>query len=73
MPPYLAEDYNAAVLHFSECVALHRNEDWDEPTLLSAFSAQAVAKRHHRVAEAIMNLDDYLIGKLIDLNFGDKP
>jgi hypothetical protein len=56
----------------AECVTLHQHEDWDEPTLLSAISALAVAKRHPRVAEAVMNLDDDLITKLIDLDFGDS-
>ena len=40
--------------------------------LLSAASAMAVAKGHHRVAEAIMNLDDDLITRLIELNFDDS-
>lgn len=35
---------------------------------LSAFAALAVSKGHFRVAEAIMNLDDDLIGKLIELD-----
>lgn len=33
--------------------------------MLAAVSAQAVAKGHHRIAEAVMNLDDDLIPKLI--------
>ena len=56
----------------TECVAVHRHEDWDEPTLLSAVSALAAAKGHHRIAEAIMNLDDDLITKLVDLDFGNS-
>jgi hypothetical protein len=70
MPAQLAGAYNDAVSRLTECVALHRHEEWDEPTLISAISALAVAKGHHRIAEAIMNLDDDLIAKLIALDFG---
>jgi hypothetical protein len=72
VPVDLAEAYEVALSGLAECVALHRHEDWDQPTLLSAMSALAAAKGHHRVAEAIMNLDDDLISKLIDLDFGDS-
>ena len=72
VPADMAETYSHAVSRLTECVAVHRHEDWDEPTLLSAVSALAAAKGHHRIAEAIMNLDDDLITKLIDLDFGDS-
>jgi hypothetical protein len=72
VPTDLTEAYSEAVSRLTECVALHRHEDWDEPTLLSAASALAAAKGHHRVAEAIMNLDDDLITRLIELDFGDS-
>jgi len=72
VPGDLAEAYGDGVSRLAECVALHRHEDWDEPTLLSAMSALAAAKGHLRVAEAIMNLDDDLITKLIDLNFDNN-
>lgn len=71
VPTDLANAYSDAVSRLTECVALHRHENWDEPTLLSAVSALAAAKGHHRVAEAIMNLDDDLITRLIELDFGD--
>lgn len=72
VPADLAEAYGNAVSRLTECVALHRHEEWDEPTLLSALSALAAAKGNHRVAEAIMNLDDDLIRRLIELDFGDS-
>lgn len=72
VPVDLATAYNDAVSRFTECVALHRHEDWDQPTLLSAVCALSVAKGHHRVAEAIMNLDDDLITRLIEFDFGDS-
>lgn len=52
-----------------ESVAIHRNDPWDSNMLLSAICAQAVSKGHFRQAEAIMNLDDALIDKLIKLDF----
>jgi hypothetical protein len=67
----MTSPYRNALSQLAECVAMHRHEDWDEATLLSAVSALAVAKGHHRVAEAIMNLDDDLIRKLLDLDFGE--
>ncbi len=69
VPEYLSEAYHSAIERLNECVAMHRNESWDQYMLIAAFSAQAVSKGHHRVAEAILNLDDSLIDRLIDLNF----
>ncbi|ATY33732.1 hypothetical protein [Sphingomonas psychrotolerans] len=71
VPAHTDTAYTQALSRLNECVAVHRHEDWDEPMLLSALSAQAVAKGHHRVAEAIMNLDDDLIGRIVDLNLGE--
>ena len=72
IPIDLADAYADSVSRLTECVALHCHENWDEATLLSAASALAAAKGHHRVAEALMNLDDDLITRLIELDFGDS-
>ena len=64
VPAFLERAYRSAIDRLSDCIALHRTDCWDEATLLSALSAQAVAKGHHRIAQAIMNLDDDLIDKL---------
>ena len=72
VPADLAQAYSNAVSRLAESVALHQHENWDEVTFLSAISAMAAAKGHFRVAEAVMNLDDDLITKLIDLDFGDS-
>lgn len=69
VPADLTDAYRGAVSNLAECVALHRHDEWDEATLLSAMAAIAVSKGHHRVAEAVMNLDDDLIRKLIELDF----
>lgn len=72
VPADLVHAYGDALSRLAQCVVQYLHEDWDEPTLLSAMSALAVAKGHQRVAEAVMNLDDDLITKLIDLDFGDS-
>ncbi len=68
VPPDLAEAYHAGVANLTDAVACHRHDDWDDALLLSAVCAQAVAKGQHKIAEAIMNLDDDLIAKLIELD-----
>ena len=69
VPAELAADYHAAITSLIDCVALHRHDDWDEPILLSALSAQAVAKGHYDVAEALFNLDEHMIARIINLDF----
>ncbi len=70
LPADLTNAYSEAVLRLAKCIALHLKDDRDESMLLSAMSALAASKVHHRVAEAIMDLDDNLIGQLIELDFG---
>ena len=50
-------------------MALHRNDRWDQDTLLSSMGAIAASKGHPQVAEAIVNLDADLIKRLIELDF----
>lgn len=69
LPSDLASAYRDAVPRLADCVAIHRHENWDGTMLQSAMSALAVAKGHPRMGEAIMNLDDVLIEKLIALDF----
>jgi hypothetical protein len=69
IPAELQSAYTSALASLSDCVAAHRTEQWDEATLLSVCAALAVSKGHFRAAEAIMNLDDDLIAKLIALDF----
>jgi len=65
----LAAAYIDALTRLIECIAKHLNDDWDKSTLLCAVSALAVVKGHHRIAEAILNLDNDLIDRLIALDF----
>lgn len=69
VPSELIDAYAKSLGRLSECIAIHRNDHWDQATLQSILCAQAVAKGGYEIAEVIMNLDDYLITKLINLNF----
>ena len=65
--PDLAVAYGEAVSQLI-AVALHRHDDWDAPMLLGNLRSggregTAQDRRGHN------NLDDDLIGKLIDLDF----
>ena len=64
IPEACADDYHRAIARLVENVNLHRNEAWDQSMLLSAAAAQAVAKGHVDVAEALMNLDADWIAKI---------
>jgi hypothetical protein len=65
IPAEIAEAYQRALGQLGECVSIHRNDAWDKEMLLSAIAAQAVAKGHIDVAEALLNLDDDWIAKII--------
>lgn len=69
VPPDLWSAYEGGVSRLVECVALHRHDRWDQNMLFAALAAQAAAKGNPRVAEALMNLDESLVTKLIDLDF----
>lgn len=69
IPENLQEAYEAAIVRLMDCVSRHKDDPWDEATLLSAVAAQAVSKGHAHVAEAILNLDSDLIAKLRTLDF----
>ena len=64
-----ADDYHRALASLGEVVSLHRNDAWDQSMLLSAMAAQAVAKGHVDVAEAMLNLDSDVIAKINGLEF----
>lgn len=69
IPPAYADDYHRAIAQLVENVSLHRNEAWDQSMLLSAAAAQAVAKGHIDVAEALLNLDADWIAKINNFEF----
>lgn len=69
IPDAYTDDYHRAIARLMEVVNLHRDEPWDQSMLLSAAAAQAVAKGHIDVAEAILNLDDDWIAKINNHEF----
>ena len=52
----------------TDSVTAHRKDPWDQAMILSVAAALAVAKGDARTAEALANLDDYWIEKLINLD-----
>jgi len=68
-PGVHADDYHRAIARLMENVSVHRNEAWDQSMLLSAAAAQAVAKGHVDVAEALLNLDAHWIAKINNCEF----
>ncbi len=64
LPDAWAWAYHRAIAQLAEAVSRHREEPWDQPMLLAAAAAQAVAKGHVGVAEALLNLDDDWIAKI---------
>ena len=69
IPADINEAYHLAIGRLYESVVLHRNDEWYQDMLIAALGAQAVSKGHHRVAEAILNMDDDLIDRLVNLDF----
>ncbi|MBO9602446.1 MAG: hypothetical protein J7496_08060 [Novosphingobium sp.] len=69
IPPGLAESYHSSLKALAELAFERRHEEWDDAALISILSVLALAKGNHKLAEAISNLDDRLIQKLIDLDF----
>lgn len=69
IPEAYADDYRYAIVQLVENVSIHRNEAWDQSTLLSAAAAQAVAKGHIHVAQALLNLDADWIARINNFDF----
>jgi hypothetical protein len=70
IPEEYADDYHRAIKRLGESVSLHRQEPWDRSMLLAAAAAQAVAKGHIDIAEALLNLDDDWIIKINSFSSG---
>ncbi len=69
IPDAYVDDYLRAITQLVENVSLHRNQAWDQPMLLSAAAALAVAKGHIDVAEALLNLDADWITKINNFEY----
>ncbi len=66
VPPDLLDDYQKALAALIDIAMAHRNDPWDQAMILSVAAALSVAKGDARTAEALANLDDDWIEKLID-------
>jgi len=64
IPEVCVDDYRRALEQLVENVSLHRNDPWDRSMLLAVAAAQAVAKGHIDIAEALLNLDADWIAKI---------
>jgi hypothetical protein len=69
VPAELEGPYREAIAKLMECVAVHRNENWDQDMLQCAITAQAVAKGHYELGRALLNLDSDMIAKINRLEF----
>jgi hypothetical protein len=69
IPDWIADGYQRAIARLADSVKRHCDEPWDKSTLLTAAAAQAVAKGHIDVAEALLNLDSDLIAKINNFEF----
>lgn len=66
IPQSYAADYHHAIQRLMEIASQYRNGPWDQSMLLSISAAQAVAKAHIDIAEALLNLDASWIAKIKD-------
>jgi hypothetical protein len=64
IPEDIEADYHHAIARLVEAIGVHQYDPWDKSMLRSAMAAQAVAKGHIDFAEAIMYLDEDLIGRI---------
>lgn len=64
VPAFLAGSYQEAIALLPEGVSRHRGDHWSEDMTIAAAAALAVAKGHHGLAEALMNLDHDWISKI---------
>jgi hypothetical protein len=65
VPGFLAKGYEQAIALLPECVNAQQVYDWSRDMAVCAAAALAVSKGHHELADAIINLDDNWIAKII--------
>ena len=68
IPEFLARDYFQAIAELTDVISRQSSYAWEQPMLLSAAAAQAAAKGHLQVAEALLNLDDDWIVRINNEN-----
>jgi hypothetical protein len=65
----LSGAYRSALHQLHECAFRHASDDWDDGMALSVAAALAAAKGQVKVAEAIINLDDDIMRRIIAGDF----
>jgi hypothetical protein len=68
VPLSLSESHRKALRQLHECAFRHADEEWDEAMALSVAAAIAAAKAQNRVAEAVINLDEERMQRIIEGN-----
>lgn len=68
LPAELVAPYGRALHGLHECAFRHANNDWDEAMAQSVATALAAAKGQTKLAEALRNLDEHFINKLVNLD-----
>ncbi|WP_312404549.1 hypothetical protein [Brevundimonas sp.] len=69
VPDFLIVAYDSAIARLPDCVAAHLGESWNQDMTIAAIAAIAVSKRHHALAEAVMNLDEDWITKINNVDW----
>lgn len=65
IPPALERAYREALSDLHRAAMVHASDPWDEAMAQSVASALAAAKGQHTLAEAISNLDEDIIARLV--------
>ncbi len=68
VPAELSEAYFAALTGLHECAYRHASDKWDSAMAQSVAAALAAAAGQLKLAEAILKLDDDMMGKIIQLD-----
>ena len=68
LPRDLAPPYLAALRDIHRAAFLHAGDAWDRPMALSIIAALVAAKGDTKLAEALNNLDDEIIVRIVDLD-----
>jgi hypothetical protein len=68
IPAEMADAYFEGLRGLHQCAFRHAPEDWDSGMAQSVAAALAAAKGQFKLAEALINLDDDIIAKIIALD-----
>lgn len=65
IPAFLRPDYERALSDAGRIIGLHWHGSWDRILLRAAFALAAAAKGDVELAEALTDLDDYYVAKIL--------